>query len=182
MQIPSPFFNLPPLRLSQRVLMCLFLMIAMSLQVAEAQSQKDKEAQKKQDDTVRLETRLVTTDVIVRDKKGKYVTDLKAEDFSVFENGVAQNVQFFEPPLGPGGEALPPKSAAPAATATPDATSAEPRANIISLVLDGATTDLANFKQVREATLKYIRERITDTDTVAVFGIANDLQLLQPFT
>src|SRR5262245_9493995 len=179
MLIPSPFSNVLPLRLSRRLFVCLFLMIAMSLPTARAQSQKDKEPQKKQDETVRLETRLVTTDVIVKDKKGKYVTDLKAEEFSVFENGVAQKVEFFEPPLIVAGAVSTPKSAEPVSTATPGA---EPRANIISLVLDGATTDLANFKQVRESTLKYIRERVADTDSVAVFGISNDLQLLQPFT
>src|SRR5262249_22819592 len=107
MLIPKPFFNMLQLRLSRRPLVGLFLMLAMSLQTAQAQSQKDKEGQKKQDETVRLETRLVTTDVIVKDKKGKYVKDLKAEDFSVFENGVAQKVEFFEPPLGAGG-ACPP--------------------------------------------------------------------------
>src|SRR5262245_11438349 len=179
MLLPRPIFKMLPLRLPRRSVVCLLLMIAMTLQTTQAQSQKDKEPQKKQDETVRLETRLVTTDVIVKDKKGKYVTDLKAEEFSVFENGVAQKVEFFEPPLIVAGAISTPKSAEPGAPATPGA---EPRANIISLVLDGATTDLANFKQVRESTLKYIRERISDTDSVAVFGISNDLQLLQPFT
>jgi VWFA-related protein len=41
---------------------------------------------------------------------------------------------------------------------------------------------VTNLKQVREGTLKYIRERLTDTDAVAVFGVSTDLQLLQPFT
>ena len=30
--------------------------------------------------------------------------------------------------------------------------------------------------------IKYLQERITGADTVALFGIANDLQLLHPFT
>jgi len=178
MTISRPFFNMSPLRLSRRLLICLFVMVAVSLRMTEAQSQGNQETQKKQDETVKLETRLITMDVIVKDKKGKHVTDLKAEDFSVFENGVAQKVEFFSPPLGGGNEASQPKNAGPATTAT----SGSAPANMISLVLDGATTDLTNFKQVREGTLKYIRERITDTDTVAVFGVANDLQLLQPFT
>jgi VWFA-related protein len=38
------------------------------------------------------------------------------------------------------------------------------------------------MKQVREGVLKYIRERIADTDTVAVFGVSTDLRVLQPFT
>jgi len=143
-----------------------------------AQSQGNKEAQKKQDETVKLETRLVTLDVIVKDKKGKHVTDLKAEDFSVFEDGVAQKVEFFSPPLDGGNDASQPKDVAPA----PSGVSKSEPTNIISLVLDGATTDPVNFKQVREATLKYLRERITGADTVGMFSIANDLQLLQPFT
>ena len=84
MLIPRPFFKMLPLRFSRRWLVCLFLMIAMYLQTTQAQSQRDKEPQKKQDETVRLETRLVTTDVIVKDKKGKYVTDLKSRGFQRF--------------------------------------------------------------------------------------------------
>jgi VWFA-related protein len=158
------------------LLICLLVMTGASLRMAAAQG--NKETQKKQDETVKLETRLVTLDVIVKDKKGKHVTDLKAEDFSVFEEGVAQKVEFFSPPLGPGNDASQPKSVDPA---PPTASKNEPT-NIISLVLDGATTDLTNFKQVREGVLKYLQERITGADTVALFGIANDLQLLHPFT
>jgi VWFA-related protein len=162
----------------ERLLVCLLVMTGVSLHMTVARSQGDKERQKKQDETVKLETRLVTLDVIVKDKKGKHVTDLKAEDFSVFEEGVAQKVEFFSPPLGPGNDASQPKGVDPA----PPATSKNEPTNIISLVLDGATTDLTNFKQVREGVLKYLQERITGSDTVALFGIANDLQLLHPFT
>ena len=178
MIVPRPFFKTSLPGLSMRLLICLFVMTAVSLQMTAAQSQGNKEAQKKQDETVKLETRLVTLDVIVKDKKGKHVTDLKAEDFSVFEEGVAQKVEFFSPPLGPGNDASQPKSIDPA---QPAVSNNEPT-NIISLVLDGATTDLTNFKQVREGVLKYLQERITRSDTVALFGIANDLQLLHPFT
>src|SRR5262249_33321297 len=160
----------------KRLLICLFVMTGVSLRMAVAQG--NKETQKKQDETVRLETRLVTLDVIVKDKKGKRVTDLKAEDFSVFEDGVAQKVEFFSQPLDDGNDASQPKDVAPA----PSGVSHSEPSNSISLVLDGATTDPVNFKQVREATLKYLRERITGADTVGMFSIANDLQLLQPFT
>ncbi|HMB30009.1 MAG TPA: VWA domain-containing protein [Blastocatellia bacterium] len=178
MIMQRPFFKTSLPGLSRRLLICLFVLTAASLQMTPAQSQGDKEAQKKQDETVKLETRLVTLDVIVKDKKGKHVTDLKAEDFSVFEDGVAQKVEFFSPPLDGGDDASQPKSVAPA----PSGVSNGEPTNIISLVLDGATTDPVNFKQVREATLKYLQERITGADTVGMFSIANDLQLLQPFT
>src|SRR6266542_1868548 len=40
----------------------------------------------------------------------------------------------------------------------------------------------SNLKQVREGTRKYIQEQISDSDSVALFAVASELQLLQPFT
>src|SRR4026209_2027331 len=51
------------------------------------------------DDVVKVKSNLVNIDVIVKDKKGKYVSDLKAEDFAITENGVAQKIEFFDAPL-----------------------------------------------------------------------------------
>jgi VWFA-related protein len=159
----------------------LLLVIALCLFAPQAQSQDGK--QKSQDEVVSLKAHLVNIDVMVKDKKGKYITDLKAEDFTVVENGAQQKVEFFDPPLaGP----LPARGIESGKTNS-DAqvnsfTANGGLRNIISLVLDGQTTDLTNLKPVREGTLKYIRERIADTDTVAVFGVSNGLRLLQPFT
>src|SRR6201988_5509606 len=52
-----------------------------------------------QEDVVRVKSNLVNIDVIVKDKKGKYVSDLKAEDFVVTENGQPQKIEFFDAPL-----------------------------------------------------------------------------------
>ncbi len=49
-------------------------------------------------------------------------------------------------------------------------------------MLDGQTTEGANLKHVRDGMTKYIRERISDSDSVALFAISGGLQLLQPFT
>src|SRR6266545_5871158 len=40
-------------------------------------------------------TAAVTLDVVVRDKKGRAVRDLKASDFEVYEDGVRQTVDSF---------------------------------------------------------------------------------------
>ena len=56
-------------------------------------------AQAQDDDVVKVKSNLVNIDVIVKDKKGKYVSDLKAEDFTITENGVAQKIEFFDAPL-----------------------------------------------------------------------------------
>ena len=53
--------------------------------------------QKPQAPAFRSETELVTVDVVVADKHGEPVGDLKAEDFVVTEEGRPQRVQFFQP-------------------------------------------------------------------------------------
>src|SRR5689334_2543956 len=52
-----------------------------------------------EDEVVKVKSNLVNIDVIVKDKKGKYVSDLKAEDFVITENGQPQKIEFFDAPL-----------------------------------------------------------------------------------
>jgi VWFA-related protein len=47
-------------------------------------------------ETVKIETNLVTVPVIVSDRSDKYVADLKQEEFTVYEDGVKQDISFFE--------------------------------------------------------------------------------------
>ena len=124
------------------------------------------------DDVVKVKSNLVNIDVIVKDKKGKYISDLKAEDFTITENGQPQKVEFFDAPLmrKPGEPGVEPTAPATA-----------PR-NYVSLVLDYQTTDITNLKPVREGAIKYVREQVTDADVVAVLAVTNGLQMLQPFT
>ncbi|HZM98071.1 MAG TPA: VWA domain-containing protein [Pyrinomonadaceae bacterium] len=128
------------------------------------------------DDVVRIKSNLVNIDVIVKDKKGKYISDLKPEDFTISENGQPQKIEFFDAPLSitetrSTGNVTPETPAPPA-----------PTRNYVSLVLDSQTTDVTNLKQVRDGAIKYIREQITDADAVAILSVTNDLQMLQPFT
>src|SRR5688572_18371098 len=47
------------------------------------------------DDIVKISTNLVQLDVVVTDKKGNQVTDLKPEDFEIFINGKKQDISNF---------------------------------------------------------------------------------------
>src|SRR6266853_7003136 len=74
--------------------------IMLCVLVASAQSQEKKEPKKTAaDDLIKVTTSLVNLDVIVKDKKGKAITDLKQEDFTVYENGVPQKIEFFDSTL-----------------------------------------------------------------------------------
>ena len=150
---------------------CAILLIAILVgSVAVAQQQTG-------DDVVRVKANLVNIDVIVKDKKGKYIPDLKAEDFTIVENGVAQKIEFFDAPLSRT-ETKGPTPAAPEVVTTTHGAAR----NYVALVLDSQTTDITNLKQVREGTLKYVQDQITENDTVALFAVTNGLQMLQPFT
>ena len=48
-----------------------------------------------QDEVVRFRSNEVRLDVVVRDKKGRPIKDLKPSDFEVSEDGVVQKVQSF---------------------------------------------------------------------------------------
>src|SRR4029077_6043504 len=114
---PSPF----PLPLP--LVSCIFLLCLSTLAVLS----QNKEAQKGADDdsVLKVTSNLVSLDVIVKDKRGKPITDLKAEDFVVSENGVRQNLAFFDSTLSNGNVIGQPLTAG--AGATPHIPTALPR-------------------------------------------------------
>ena len=140
---------------------------------------QDKQQTKNQeaDDVIKINSNLVSFDVMVKDKKGRPITNLKTEDFTVTENGVPQKIEFFDSPLS----STEARKETPATQIEPGPTRRGPR-NVISLVMDAQTTEGVNLKYVREGVTKYINDRIQDTDSVALFAITGGLQLLQPFT
>src|SRR5437016_11445610 len=85
------------MEIRQYILLPLVLVVL----VAPAQSQVKKEPRKSadDDDVIKVTSNLVNLDVIVKDKKGRPITDLKPEDFTVSENGVPQKIEFFDSTL-----------------------------------------------------------------------------------
>jgi VWFA-related protein len=47
------------------------------------------------DDTIKVETKLVSIPTIVSDRDGRYVPNLTAADFTVWQDGAKQNIEFF---------------------------------------------------------------------------------------
>jgi len=162
----------------------LFATSAIFLAAIPVQSQDKKQTRSSadDDDVIKVTSNLVSLDVIVKDKRGKAITDLKPEDFIVSENGVPQKIEFFDSTLNSGNEARQTSTSTVVSTPPKPGTPTSFPRNIIALVLDGQSTEVANLKHVREGIVKYIRERISDSDSVALFSISGGLQLLQPFT
>lgn len=53
------------------------------------------EIAQKQDDPIKLGTTLVQVPVVISDPGGRYITDLSKKDFSIFEDGIRQEISFF---------------------------------------------------------------------------------------
>lgn len=138
--------------------------------------------------SIRTHTSEVLVDAVVTDKKNRIISTLKPEDFTVFEDGVQQqvlSVRFVQaPPATAGARAGSP--------ATPDKTPAQPAApapaqpvslpNLKILLLDYSTTQFENQKFVRDSSIKYVEEKLRPNDYMAVFVLGSSLHFLSDFT
>jgi VWFA-related protein len=116
-------------------------------------------------------------DAVVIDKKNHLVSDLTAEEFEVYEDGVKQKVASFRfESTAAGAQQL-----AKAPTAAPATPIAARTGNLVSLVFDAqAARDGALM--ARKAALDYIESGMGPNDLVGVFGIDLGLMVLSPFT
>ncbi len=134
-----------------------------------------------QDDVVRFRSNEVQLDIVVKDKKGRPVKDLKAVDFEVFEDGVLQKVESFrfiarEAPAAKSSES---KSTAATATTTPPPAKRSTPA-ITALVFDRLSPEARAL--ARKAGLAYAQEGMVNGGFTGVFGIDQALRTFQTFT
>ena len=116
----------------------------------------------------------IVVDVVVRDKDGAPVTDLKASDFELVEDKVPQDIGSFTQ-VNRQAEA---ESALAAATGAPAATMVAPE--VIALLFDRLTPDAKSLAY--KAALGYVGDAKNAKNVVGVFGIDLSLIFYQPFT
>lgn len=76
------------------LLVCLWLIASPNLRAQEIQGSNQPAPD---EEIIRVETNLVSIPVSVRDRKGRFVTDLRMDDFQIFENGTRQAIAHFAP-------------------------------------------------------------------------------------
>ena len=139
-----------------------------------------------QDDVVRVRSNEVRLDVVVKDKKGRPIKDLKPGEFEIFEDGVPQKVESFR---FISREAAPAKSAVKEDQSQPAPTGGEPSKptppprstpNVTALVFDRLSPEARAL--ARKAGLAYAQEGMVATGFTGVFGIDQSLHTYQTFT
>ncbi len=106
-------------------------------------------------DTVRVETNLVTLPVVASDRGGRYVPDLKAEEFTVEEDGAPQKVAFF-------------------------ATVSEPF-SVVLMIDTSASTTVEKMRRVQDAAVAFVSQ-LRPGDRVKVVSFDDELRDLSDFT
>jgi VWFA-related protein len=73
------------------------VVLALLVLPTSAQQERNKKPVPQDDEPIKLNTTLVQVPVVVRERGGRYLSDMIREEFAVFEDGVKQNVELFGP-------------------------------------------------------------------------------------
>lgn len=73
-------------------------LLAVSTAYAQTQNPSNASGKDTAEDVVRVNTTLVTLPVRVMDRHGRFIPDLKQEQFRLYEDGIEQEIAYFEPP------------------------------------------------------------------------------------
>ena len=143
--------------------------------------------------TFKSETELVLVNVVARDKQGNLIEDLKREDFTILEDGKPQTVSSFDyehidsAPLPAvasaaqqsiGGQPVPAK---PILTVK-DAEDALNNKRVIVLFFDLSSMNPDEIQRAVDAARKYVQNKMSSADMIAIVSLASSLRLDQDFT
>ena len=143
------------------------------------------------DDIIRVTTELVQTDIVVTDKNDQVITDLKLEDFELYDQGKKQDIKFMEyvgvegprrtegnRAGAPGLEKLPSVVEKTGNTGL----TAKDLKRVIAILIDDLSMQIADLPAVRTTLLDFVNNKMRDDDLVAIVRVVGGKSLLQQFT
>jgi VWFA-related protein len=127
----------------------------------------------KSEQVIRSRADLVTSDVIVRDRQGRFVSDLKQDEFDVYEDGVKQEVVTFT--MSHGGRVINASSSprppiAEGVVLPPSRPANDTSGRVFLTVVDDLHLDARGTSQVRSLLKRISKELIHDGD---LFGVVS---------
>lgn len=136
---------------------------------------------------VKISTTLIQIDVIVTDKKGNQVTNLKPEDFEIYEDGVKQEITNFSYIFNKSTESA---SNADAQNSGGKISVPVPPAKLkleqvkrtYAIVVDDLGISFENIPAIKYSLKKFINEQKQSGDLVAIVRTGSGIGALQSFT
>jgi VWFA-related protein len=154
-----------------------------------SQEPSAKQEADKKNEVVKISVTLVQVDVTVTDKKGKPVTDLKAEDFDLSQDNHPQRITNFSYVTAQPAAAAAVVAAKPAesnsvanAPAPPVPLKPEQVRRTIALVVDDLTLSFGSTASVRQALKKFVDQQMQPGDLAAIIRTGAGMGALQQFT
>ncbi|MBL8203345.1 MAG: VWA domain-containing protein [Blastocatellia bacterium] len=150
-------------------------------------SQQPKQDSATPEAVVRITTRLIQIDAVVVDKDGKQVTNLKPEDFKIFEDGKEQSISNFsyialqrETPKAENTPTIIANKTTP--PLPPARIKPEQVRRTIALIADDLGLSFESTAYVRQALKKFVDEQMQPGDLVAIIRSSAGNGALQQFT
>jgi VWFA-related protein len=164
------------------------LVASMSLSAAFAQN--DSRSKDNASYTFRVNSDLVLVNVVVRDKKGNLVRDLKRDDFTIFEDGKVQQIQSFDvenPDMAPQTETtqatVQDNALKPTILSAPNSPTEVVRdKRLIVLFFDLSAMEPDEVDRCVKSATNFVDKQMTAADIVAVVTLGDSMQVLQDFT
>ncbi len=137
-----------------------------------------------QEPVIRISVTLVQVDAVVIDGRGRPVTDLRAEDFELLQDGRPQKITSFSyVPVAAPAVAIQPKPAIlDAPPGPPPVLRPEQVRRTIAIVIDDLGLSFESIGFARDALKKFINERVQPGDLVAIVRSGSGMGSLQGFT
>jgi VWFA-related protein len=138
------------------------------------------------EDVVRITTELVQTDVVVTDKNDQVVTDLKMEDFEVYESGKKQDLKFVElvttdAPTGDSANRVAKIAPGVDASVARDLSAKDVR-RVMAFVVDDVTIPPEDMARTRQMLTDFVDNKMQEGDLVAIVRTVGGKGLLEQFT
>jgi VWFA-related protein len=128
---------------------------------------------------IKVETRNVLVDVVVTDKKGEAIGGLDKSTFQVAEDGVPQEIVFFQEHKGSSPISVPLPQMPPNVFTNFPAIQTSDSVNV--LLLDTLNTEPADQIYVRKQMVEYLKT-VRQGTHIAIFALGSQLRLVRGFT
>lgn len=161
----------------------IFLVLGMSFAAA-VSAQSISPSPTPEPDLVKISTTLIQLDVTVTDKNGRIVTDLKPDEFEVFQNGRKQpiaGINFVSNPQ-PKRQVKGKDKAEELVPEPPLEIRPEQVRRTIALVVDDLTLSFESVAHTRRSLKRFVDDQMQDGDLVAIIRTGAGIGALQQFT
>jgi len=169
--------NRRPVSFASLALLC--FITGANVRAGDSQSQPQENIEER---TFKVSTELVEVRVVVTDRDGRPIEDLAKEDFELLESGQPQEISFFSVSQIEEEQDWPVVSKVPSQSRSLRERLSAPPARSTILYVDNLHLDFRDLNWVKSSLRRFINEKMTDQDMIAIVTSDGTLGIAQQFT